>query len=266
MLNFLYHVVDNAYYQVFLGFLLGGAFTSWIWKFLPEEKPLSDWNHSKRFTVWQAACLVRGKEPQLPIIYGTPPYSILKILRQAVEDGELQVFKKDENQLSWSELEGVAINEFLTKKKIKSKFKFPNQNLSENLPIKSANLTSKETSNSILDVIAKYNHVMGNYVYNSSYPKDKTQQYQNDLEAEFGSLLALREVMLDKNLEQLLRDIRQRIAIILYNAMSVEHSEEELGKKRSKGAISNREYMQEMPDLHKDFLKYKDEIINYLKR
>lgn len=263
--EFLYHFVDNAYCQIFLVFL-GVAFSYFIWKFLPEKKPLSDWNHSKRFTVWQAACLIHGKEPQLPIIHGTPPYSILKILRQAIEDNELPVFKKDNNKLSWSELEGVAINQFLANNKIKSKFNFPNQNLSENLPIKSTNLVSKETSNSILDVIAKYNQVTGNYVYNSRYPKDKTQQYQNDLEAEFSSLLAMREVMLDKDLEQLLRDIRQIIAIILYNAMSVEHSEIELRKKRSKGAISNHEYMQEMPDLHKDFLKYKDKIIGYLRR
>jgi hypothetical protein len=78
--------------------------------------------------------------------------------------------------------------------------------------------------------------------------------------------LALKEVMLDNKLERYLKDIRQRIAIIFNHAMSLEFDENELRKKRMHGAISNREYNQEMPELHNDFLKHKEIIINYLKQ
>ena len=72
--------------------------------------------------------------------------------------------------------------------------------------------------------------------------------------------------MLDNKLEGCLKNIRKRIVIIFYDAMSVEFDENELKKKRRYGAISNHEYNQEMPKLHNDFLEHKKIIINYLKQ
>jgi hypothetical protein len=125
---------------------------------------------------------------------------------------------------------------------------------------------NNKISEKILDVIAKYNQITADYVYNPHYPKTKTQENQNNLEIDFNKLLALKEVMLDNKLERYLKDIRQRIAIIFNHAMSLEFDENELRKKRMHGAISNREYNQEMPELHNDFLKHKEIIINYLKQ
>lgn len=116
----------------------------------------------------------------------------------------------------------------------------------------------------ILTIVAKYNQITADYVYNSNYPKVRTQENQNELNNDFSNLLAIKEIMLDNKLESYLKDIRQRIAIIFSFAMSVEHDENELKKKRMYGAISNHEYNQEMPELHNDFLEYKKIIINYL--
>ena len=117
----------------------------------------------------------------------------------------------------------------------------------------------------IKKIIAKYNQITADYVYNPHYPKAKTQENQNNLKKDFDILLALKEVMLDNKLEGYLKDVRQRIVIIFHDAMSLEFDENELRKKRRYGAISNREYNQEMPKLHDDFLKHKEIIINYLK-
>ena len=103
------------------------------------------------------------------------------------------------------------------------------------------------------------------YVYSPHYPKAKTQENQNNLKKDFDILLALKEVMLDNKLEGCLKDIRQRIVIIFYDAMSVEFDENDLRKKRGCGAISNHEYNQEMPKLHNDFLQHKEIIMNHLK-
>ncbi len=117
----------------------------------------------------------------------------------------------------------------------------------------------------ILDIIAKYDQITFDYVYKPHYPKAKTQENQNNLKKDFDILLALKEVMLDNKLKGYLMDIRQRIAIIFHDAMSLEFDENNLKKKRKYGAISNHEYSQEMPKLHDDFLKHKEIIINYLK-
>ena len=136
----------------------------------------------------------------------------------------------------------------------------------EDISQKSTNDINNKIFSNILDTIAKYNQITADYVYNPHYPKTKTQENQDNLKKDFDILLALKEVMLDNKLECYLKDIRQRIFIIFNHAMSLEFDENELRKKRIHGAISNREYNQEMPELHNDFLKYKEIIINYLKQ
>lgn len=128
-----------------------------------ESKGISDtWRHLKKITVWQAACLVAGEEPKRPIITGTAPYPYLKILRQAVEDNELPACKNED--LSWSELEGEALNDFLNKKDIKSKFSFPVHNL------------TKKYFEEILKTISQCYRILKNELVNLSHDKDLVQK------------------------------------------------------------------------------------------
>lgn len=98
---------------------------AWLYSLVRPKGYQKSWEDLDIFTVWHAACLWAGEEPRLPIIHGTRPYPLLKMLESDIREGKLTLYRKAVNaEGAWDELKKESIATYANTKKNKPIFRF----------------------------------------------------------------------------------------------------------------------------------------------